>query len=198
MRSAGKVVDEMELYVREYGARQIIIFDETFAADGPRALDICNRILARRLSFRWEIHARADTLDRTLLAAMKEAGCRRVHLRVASGSPRVLQALAERIRVDDFQSAVSAAVDLGIETHGHFMLGRREDDPESIRETIRLSRRLGLDRATFAVATDVDDGRRFLRLKKLAILAFHLRLRLLVVRLLRRLRSRGTGVPPRR
>lgn len=151
VRSPGKVAEEIELYVREFGAREVIMFDETFTADSQRVLDICDRIISRRLNFRWDIRTRADALDRTLLAALKETGCRRIHLGIESGSPRVLEAMKKGITVDDVRNTVSTAVDLGIETRGYFMLGYPGDDRGSIRETLRFSRRLGLDWASYTV-----------------------------------------------
>jgi len=151
VRGPEKVAEEIELYVREFGAREIILFDETFTADGRRVLEICDRIISKRLHFRWSIRTRADALDRTLLAALKEAGCRRVHLGIGSGSPRVLEAMNRGITVDDVRNAVSTAVDLGIETRGDFLLGYPGDDPGSMRETLRFSRRLGLDGASYRI-----------------------------------------------
>jgi radical SAM superfamily enzyme YgiQ (UPF0313 family) len=151
MRSAGSVVDEMELYVRRYRAREIIVFDETFTVDRQRVLDICREIAARGLRFRWNIRTRVDTVDEGMLAALRQAGCRGLHMGVESGSQEILDAMGKGITLAQVRGAFRAARRLGFETRGYFMIAYPGETLETIRRTLALSRELDLDWASFTI-----------------------------------------------
>ncbi|MCX5796298.1 MAG: radical SAM protein [Elusimicrobia bacterium] len=151
MRSAGNVVDEMELYVRRYAAREIIVFDETFTVDRQRVLDICREIGSRGLRFRWNIRTRVDTVDEDMLAALRQAGCRGLHMGVESGAQEILDAMRKGITLAQVKKAFQAARRLGFETRGYFMLAYPGETLETIRQTLALSRELDLDWASFTI-----------------------------------------------
>lgn len=151
LRSPKNVVNEMEYYVKKKGAKELVMFDETFAVDRGFTLGLCRLIRERELHFRWNIRTRVDTLDREVLEALKEAGCQVIHLGIESGSEKTLQAMRKGISRKQIRETVHMAQETGIETRGYFMLGYPGETTQDIKKTLRFSRNVGLDWASFTI-----------------------------------------------
>ena len=150
-RSPEAVVDEMARAVDRFGAREIVLFDETFGARRKAALRVCELIRERGLRVRWNARTRIDLVDRELLAAMRAAGCHTLHLGIESGTDRVLKLMNKRITTAQVRDAVRLARDLGFRTHGYFMIGYPGETRAEIDATLRFSRGLGLDWASYTI-----------------------------------------------
>lgn len=152
-RSPGNIVDEMERNVRQFGSREIVLFDETFGVKREDALEVCRQIVARNLVVRWNARSRVDVLDEPLLTAMWGAGCHALHLGVESGTQRVLDMMQKKITLRQVENVAKMAHGIGFTLHGYFMLGYPDETRAEMLETMRFARRLPLDWASFTVAT---------------------------------------------
>jgi radical SAM superfamily enzyme YgiQ (UPF0313 family) len=92
-------------------------------------------------------------VDREMLVALKGAGLRSIHMGVEAGTDHLLQIMRKGITRDQTIRAFRTARELGIETRGYFMIGYYDATREDIEETIRFATGLGLDWASFSVAT---------------------------------------------
>jgi radical SAM superfamily enzyme YgiQ (UPF0313 family) len=92
-RSPSKVVDEIELLVKEYGVREIHFEDDNFTFYKDFAAKVCQGILDRNLRIHWACPngVRLDSLDKELLQIMERSGCYSLALGIESGSDRVLR-----------------------------------------------------------------------------------------------------------
>ncbi|MBM3462565.1 MAG: B12-binding domain-containing radical SAM protein [Armatimonadetes bacterium] len=152
-RSAENVLEEMEIYVKKYGAREIIMFDETFTVKKTRVMKICEGILERKLKFGFDVRTRVDCVDDEMLQALKAAGCKRIHFGIESGSPRILEAMNKGITVDKIKETVTLAKKRGFSTRGFFMIGYLDEDMSTYKETLDLSQSLPLDYASYSITT---------------------------------------------
>lgn len=152
-RSPENVVEEMEVYVKRYGAREIIMFDETFTVKKSRVLKICELIKERKLKFGFDVRTRVDCVDADMLDALREAGCKRIHFGIESGSPRILKLMNKGITVEKIRDTVNLAKKKGFSTRGFFMIGYLDEDMDTYKETIRLSQELPLDWASYSITT---------------------------------------------
>ncbi len=152
-RSVDRVVDEMEWHVDRFGVREIVIFDETFTVGRERVMKFCREIQRRNLRVAFNIRARVDAVDRPMLEALKEAGCRSIHMGVEGGSQRMLDIMRKGTTIEQVRAAFKAAREVGLETRGYFIIGYFDAGPEDIEDVIRLSTSLGMDYASFSVAT---------------------------------------------
>jgi len=151
-RSPANIIVEMERAVKEYGAREIILFDETFGVKRNEAMQLCTLIRERGLDVRWSARTRIDVLDAELMTAMRAAGCYFLHLGIESGSQRVLDLMKKKITLDEARRVVRMARDLGFFVHGYFMLGYPGETRRETAATTRFSRQLGLDVASYTIA----------------------------------------------
>jgi anaerobic magnesium-protoporphyrin IX monomethyl ester cyclase len=150
-RSAVNVVDEMEHVVRDYGVDEIYFDDDCLTISKKRVLEMCKLLLERGVDVDWIVQARVDTVDREMLAAMKEAGCHYMLFGVESGSPKMLEIMKKRITLDSARQAFKDCRDLGIKTQAFFLFGVPGETQETIEETIEFAKEIGADSTQFAI-----------------------------------------------
>ena len=147
------VVDEMEYLEGEHGVKEIVFFDETFTIGKKRMRKFSKLVQERGLNVKFNIRARVDTVDQEVLTCLKAAGLRSIHMGVEAGTDRLLKIMSKQITRDQTTRAFRLAREVGIETRGYFMIGYYDATPDDIEETIDFAASLGLDWASFSVAT---------------------------------------------
>lgn len=152
-RSPELVVDEMEFLVKTHGVKEIVMFDETFTIGKKRMRKLSEEILRRNLKVKFNIRARVDTVDREVLELLKRAGLRSIHMGVEAGTDRVLKIMNKQITREQTERAFRIAREVGIETRGYFMVGYYDATPQDVEEMINFSSSIGLDWASYSVAT---------------------------------------------
>lgn len=152
-RSPQNVVDEIELYVKEYGAKEIVFFDETFTLKKQRVLDICRLLKERRINVHFDLRTRVDCVDEELIATMREMGGKRVHLGVEAGNPDILKRMNKGITHEQVRKAVGWAKKYGFETRGYFMIGYLGENMQTFNDTVNMACDLKLDYASFSITT---------------------------------------------
>ena len=143
-RSAQNVVDEMEECVK-MGIHEFIIYDDTFTINKQRVKEICAEIIRRKLDIGWDIRARVDSVDESLLEKLKRAGCRGIHYGVESGTTKILKILNKRITIPEIEEAFSMTKKQGIMTLAYFMIGNPTETEEDILKTIEFAKKLDPD-----------------------------------------------------
>ena len=151
-RSARNVVDEME-QCAGMGIREFLIYDDTFTVNRKRVFDICAEIKSRGLEIGWDVRARVDTVTPDMLAAMKDAGCDRIHYGVESGSPEVIETLRKGITVEQVRRVFRETKDAGISILAYFMIGSPGETRAQMEESMRLAEELGPDYLHLSITT---------------------------------------------
>ena len=151
-RSAENVVAEMEV-CEKMGIQEIFIYDDTFAVDRQRVLDICTEINKRGLTIAWDIRTRVNTVDEKILKALKKANCQRIHYGVEAGTQKILNVLRKGITLDQIKEAFKITKKIGIQTVAYFMIGSPTETKDDILETIKLIKKLRPDYAQIAITT---------------------------------------------
>lgn len=146
-----RIVDEMERGERLYGAREIVLFDETFGTNRKDALEVCRIYRERGLTARWSARTRIDLLDRELLAEMRRSGCYRLHLGIESGVQHILDKMNKKITLERIREIVREAKALGYELNGYFMLGYPGESREEVLRSMAFSRELDLDWVSYTI-----------------------------------------------
>jgi len=152
-RDPGLVVDEIEDSVVRWGVKFISFVDDTFTVNRERVIEICDRIIKRRLKISWACLARVDTLEEEMLRKMKEAGCAQISTGVESGNQEVLDRVGKGTILEQYVEAYQLLKKIGFETRGSFILGLPYENVETMRNTIDFAKKLQLDRAFFNICT---------------------------------------------
>jgi len=95
---------------------------------------------------------------------MKEAGCRRVHLGLESGSQATLDLMNKQVTVEQGARAAEAYRTAGIEVAAFFIVGYPGETTAAIEETFTLALSLPLDEISFNVPMPLPGSKLFERL----------------------------------
>lgn len=142
MRSPVWVVDEVEKLIADYGIKGLKIFDSTFTLNRKHVLDFCTELNRRGLKLPWECEVRVGSVDETLLATMRDAGCYYIDVGIESGDQTTLEAMGKRIQIEEAESLLVTAKRLGIRTKAFFTVGHNGESYDAAKRTVRFIRRL--------------------------------------------------------
>ncbi|MEM2273066.1 MAG: radical SAM protein [Candidatus Bathyarchaeia archaeon] len=152
-RSAKNVVDEIEYLVSEYNPESIEFSDDEFTLNQKRTEEICNEIKKRKIDVMWACGSRVDTISRSLLRKMKEAGCSFIYYGIESASQRILNFIKKGITIDQIKRAVMLTKEAGIKMMGSFIVGFPDETKEEIKNTLAFPKKLKVDYVQFTIAT---------------------------------------------
>lgn len=144
-RSAKNVVDEMEMISRTFANPVIHVFDDTFNLIRQRVMDICSEIRARGLKIKWTTRARVHPFDEEMVRAMKEAGLKRAHFGVESGSEITLQKIKKGVTKEQIIKAFNLCRKYDIDTLAYFIIGFDWETKKDINETVAFTKELSVD-----------------------------------------------------
>lgn len=136
-RSVKNVVDEMELLVKKYKARQFRIQDDNLTLDRKRIIEICDEIIKRKMDIRWDTPNGIAiwTLDEQVLEKMKQSGCYRITFGVESGSKKTQEYIRKIIDSDKIRRLIDYCHKTGIWVCATFIIGFPYERKEDIRKT---------------------------------------------------------------
>jgi anaerobic magnesium-protoporphyrin IX monomethyl ester cyclase len=102
MRSPKDVVDEMEFYMRRYGATDFHFQDLTPIINARWAYELCQEIIDRKLNITWKTAAgtRSEALELELVKKMRESGCDELIMAPESGSEDILRVTRKRVKLE--------------------------------------------------------------------------------------------------
>jgi radical SAM superfamily enzyme YgiQ (UPF0313 family) len=157
-RSPERVIDELSLLKKRYGARRFSIIDDEFTLNKKYAIAFCEALIHSKLDLKWDCPngVRIDSLYPELLRLMEAAGCDALCVGIESGNERVQQLIKKRVTVDTIRErAEMIAHCTKIKITGYFMIGFLDETEEEIRDTINLALTLPLVRAAFNVVIPI-------------------------------------------
>ncbi len=156
-RSVESVLDEWRWLVRDQGAAEIGVLDDSFNIDRHRVLEICAGLVDEGLNHvPWIMinGIRANLADEEVLGAMKRAGCIRAAFGVESGNQEILDSVVDKhLTLDQVRQAFKAARAVGMETIGFFIIGLPGETEATMDDTIRFACELDPVVANFSIAT---------------------------------------------
>jgi len=150
-RSPENIVAELEQLV-ELGVRSVNMYADLFTVSREQVVGLCELILERDLQLQWTCNSRVDFVDAKMLGLMSQAGCWMISWGIESGSEEILRRCRKGISPEQVERALHWAKDAGILNWGYFIIGLPGETTETIRETIRFSKKLPLDLVLFHIA----------------------------------------------
>jgi len=152
-RSAANVVDEMQRCA-DLGIHEIYLIDDTFNVRPERTLAMCREIRDRNLRVNWNFRARVNLITAETMAAVKAAGCTRVHVGVESGTDEGLRILNKNLDTRMVREKFRILKDSGLTTVCYFMIGcPHERTRGDVLRTIDFAKELDPDYVLFGVLT---------------------------------------------
>lgn len=152
--SVDRVMEEIR--VNGHTAKHIFFCDDNFTANRNRIKELCERILRENLKIEWSAQVRVEAArDPELLQLMARSGCYVVFVGLESINPATLKAYNKSQDVDSIRDCVINFHKFGIKVHGMFVFGSEMDHYQTIRDTVKFSRRIDLDSLQYLILTPV-------------------------------------------
>ncbi|MCA8925156.1 MAG: B12-binding domain-containing radical SAM protein [Planctomycetes bacterium] len=151
-RSAENVLEELR-YLVSRGIDDIFFVDDTITIDRGRLLEICELIERSGLKIHFKVSARVDTVKPHVLAALKRAGCYRIHYGVESATPRLLKYLQKQTTPDKIRQAFRWTHEAGIGTFAYCMIGIPTESYAEMMSTVDFAIELDPEYAQFSICT---------------------------------------------
>lgn len=155
-RNAQQTVDEIEQLAREYGVREIHFEDDMLTLDRQRIIDICSEMVNRKLDITWTTPngVFVNTLNESLLTAMRDSGCYQLALAIESGSTPVLRSLMKKnVSLEYAREVVKTMRKLNMGVYFFFIIGMPGETEADVMKTIQYAKDLMPDEAYFSIAT---------------------------------------------
>lgn len=151
-RSAQNVVQEME-ECEKMGIQEIDFQDDLFTLKKDRVYEICDLLVSKKSTLKWNVRARIDTVDKELLKKMADAGCQRIYFGVEAGTPEIQKVLRKNIDLDRAKKVFKWARDNNIAALAYIILGSPTETKDHIYRTIKYMKELKPDFAHIGILT---------------------------------------------
>ncbi|MBK8255746.1 MAG: cobalamin-dependent protein [Polyangiaceae bacterium] len=147
-RSPRSIVDEMEQIIELYGKNRFSFTDDQFLGAGSSgrafALGVADEILRRGLKVAIYLATRADSVDETVFARLRDAGVVDVFLGIESAFQPTLDYFRKDITVDQNRRAIGILKSLGIGLHLGFIMFHERSSLDEVRANIDFLREVEL------------------------------------------------------
>ncbi len=154
--SSKRVLDELEVLVKDYGVREIQFEDDNITLNKKRMIEICEGMIERKLDLLWTTPNGVAlwALDEQIIELMHRAGCYHVTIAVESGSPRVLkEIIGKPIDLVKVPAIVKACKKTGMNLSAMFVVGFPGETVDEIQQTFDYAMNMGADAVHFFTAT---------------------------------------------
>lgn len=147
VKSASRLLDEIEYFISKYNTHFFYIRDEDFFGNKKRLMEFLSGIKSRKIRFKWCANGRCtyfndNYINNELLKFMIELGLYRLGVGAESGSQRVLDILKKDIKVKDIENLAYMTKDKDIVVIFSFMTGIPGEDRDDLIKTIKFINKL--------------------------------------------------------
>lgn len=149
-RSVENVVEEIKHVIDTWKIRSVLFYDDTLTLNRQRAMELFDALSPLEISF--ECNSRVNTIDKEMLAAMKEAGCYKVKYGIESGDEKVLRSIDKDATLDQALEAIRITKEAGITAATYFLFGLPEDNWHSLYNNLAFLEKAQPDSAQLAFA----------------------------------------------
>ena len=117
------------------GVDDLFFVDDTITIDKKNVLAICDLIVKRGIKIHFKISARVDTINEDVVAALKKAGCYRIHFGIESSNLKHLKYLQKGQTAEKIKRACKMTRNAGIGFFAYMMIGIPHETKEAVSYT---------------------------------------------------------------
>jgi len=153
--SPQRIVDEIKLVKKEYGATYFTFFDDVFGISKKNTMALTDAMIDAHLNIKWDCLTRANLVSDELLINMKNAGCTKIDMGVESGSAKILKDTKKGVTKDEIRKGARLIRKHGIMLYTFFMVGLPTETEEDVLETRRFLKEMKPDWAGISIFTPI-------------------------------------------
>jgi radical SAM superfamily enzyme YgiQ (UPF0313 family) len=125
-----------------FGEQQIYLCDTNFTLKKKRCFEFCEFIRQHPLKFEWTCSTRVDLVNKEILTALKQAGCRKIYYGVDSFCKKILPAIGRHFSPEVAVRNLNLSAECGLEVEGNIIIGFPGETAETISESYSYRRQL--------------------------------------------------------
>ncbi len=149
-RSPQKVIEDIDVLVKKYQVRNIKVLDECFVLRQSHVFEVCDLIIQRGYDLNIWAYARIDTVNKEILARLKQAGVRWLAYGIESSEETILAGVNKgSFNRDDIKETIEMTKKAGVNIVGNFMFGLPDDNYETMQNTLDLAKELNCEYTNF-------------------------------------------------
>lgn len=149
LRSVDNVIEEFEYIVKNIPeVKEIVIEDDTFTVNKARTVEICQKLIEKKIKIRWLCNARVN-LDYETMKLMKKAGCHLIIPGVESVNQTILNNIKKGTTVEQIERYMASAKKAGLMVHACYMVGNEGETHQTMQDTLNAALRFKTDTAQF-------------------------------------------------
>ncbi len=149
LRSVDNVIEEFEYIVKNFPeVKEIVIEDDTFTVNKARTVEICQKLIEKKIKIRWLCNARVN-LDYETMKLMKKAGCHLIIPGVESVNQTILNNIKKGTTVEQIEKYMASAKKAGLMVHACYMVGNEGETHQTMQDTLNAALRFKTDTAQF-------------------------------------------------
>ncbi len=145
-RDPARLVDEIEGYMRRYGAVDFHFQDLTAIIRKDWILAFANEVTRRGLEITYQLPSgtRSEAIDIEVARALYRSGCRNMAYAPESGSDEIRKEVKKEVRLDRMLESIEGGLASGLSLSCFFVIGFPSDTEETLGATLALVRKLAL------------------------------------------------------
>jgi radical SAM superfamily enzyme YgiQ (UPF0313 family) len=132
------VVDELEHYVKTYGAKNFPFQDLTAIIEKDWIVRFCNEILSRNLQIFWQFPSgtRSEAIDDEVAGLMKKSGMINMGYAPESGSETTRKFIKKKVKTENLIKSIKSSVKAGLNVSLFFIVGFPHDTKDLLKENL--------------------------------------------------------------
>lgn len=151
-RTPASVVAEIVELHRRYRIGGFWFTDDTFTTNRKWVQEFCRQLRATGLDLAWGCTTRANLIAPELMAAMAEAGLKKVGIGMESATEHIREGVYKKgVTAEAIERTVQVAHDHGVHTLLFLMLGAPGETRREMLETVEMATRLPASEASFSL-----------------------------------------------
>lgn len=137
------VMEELSILQNTYGFDFFYILDDTFGLKDAFIEEFCNAYKKSGLKMLWAAETRANCVKNLeIVKLLKESGCIQLDFGVESGSPKILDVVNKKIKLQHIHTAFELCHAAGMRTFANMLLNMPEETEADIELSHQLLQRI--------------------------------------------------------
>ncbi|HEY7335215.1 MAG TPA: radical SAM protein [Bryobacteraceae bacterium] len=136
LKSAARLVAEMDFLNRAYGISDFSLTHDLFTVNRHKVAEFCHAVAGR--GYTWKCSARMDCVSQELLELMGAAGCRSIYYGIEAGSERMQKISKKHLDLRLFAPTLDFTARAGMSATVSFITGYPEEQHADQRATLDL------------------------------------------------------------
>lgn len=172
-RPVQSIIDECNILVERYGAREIFLTDDMLNANRKWFFSLCDAFVESGLSekayFKGSFKAHRKITDEAILKRAKAANFWAIMYGIESGSQKILDSINKKANVREAADIIEMTKQAGLDVIASFFIGTPEEDRDTVRETFDFIRKTKPEFGGFGVFLPFPGTDLFRELKELGL-----------------------------